>query len=136
VKQRLSHWLVLLGLGVSACVNDGSFSRQFTSQQAALPLMEYIVLNANQCWFKSGTHDFRPYRLAPELTSFSGRPRLLLVPYNEPTARPLLVIEAQGDPAQLNVYGSLMTTKTGKRISHDLGRWLEAKKHPEKTPQC
>jgi len=126
--KRIFLWLFLIlivSVGVG-CVNSGSSSRQFTTQEAALPLMERMASNAHQCWFKSASADFKPYRFAPELNSFSGRPRFLLVPYNEPTARPLLVVEASGNPAQLNVYGALMTTKTGKQIEQDLARWVKS----------
>ncbi len=47
--------------------------------RAALPTMERIALGAIACWFKSGDPAFKAYRLAPELNSFSGRPRILLV---------------------------------------------------------
>jgi hypothetical protein len=57
--------------------------------KAALPTMERIALAANSCWFKSKDKDFRSYTLAPELNSYSGRPRILVVPGHNPAARPL-----------------------------------------------
>jgi len=125
--------LILLSIIVTGCVdNKTSFSRQFVTKEAALPLMERVVQDVSRCWFQAKIVDFKPYRLAPELNSFSGRPRLLLVPHDKPTARPHLVIEASGNPAQLNIYGSLLASKTGKRILNDLTHLLES----PRTPLC
>ncbi len=89
----------------------------------ALPTMERIALGANGCWFKSGDPAFRAYRLAPELNSFSGRPRILLVHRNSPEARPLLVVQAEGSPARLDAFGPLMSEPVGARIATDVKRW-------------
>ncbi|GGA84491.1 hypothetical protein GCM10011491_10020 [Brucella endophytica] len=82
-----------------------------------------MALAANSCWFKSNDPAFRPYRLAPELNSFTGRPRILVVPGKNPTARPLLVVQAEGRPAKLEAFGPLMHQANGGRISSDVRRW-------------
>ena len=89
----------------------------------ALPTMERVALGANACWFKSGDPAFKAYRLAPELNSFSGRPRILLVHRNSPEARPLLVVQAEGSPAKLDAFGPLMGEPVGGRIATDVERW-------------
>ncbi|WP_046120906.1 hypothetical protein [Ensifer aridi] len=90
---------------------------------AALPTMERVALGANACWFKSGDAAFKAYRLAPELNSFSGRPRILLVPRKSPEARPLAVIQAEGHPARLQAFGPLLSEPVGTRIATDVRRW-------------
>jgi len=111
---------------VAGCASQpSSSSRQWRVKQAALPIMEQVTVKAQNCWFKSGMAAFKPYRLAPELHSFSDRPRILLVPYATPTARPLLVVEASGAPATVSAYGPLLESQTGKHIVRDLGRWLD-----------
>lgn len=95
---------------------------------AALPTMERVALAANACWFKSGDASFKPYRLAPELNSFSGRPRILLVPRNSPEARPLLVVQAEGNPAKLAAFGPLLSSGLSSRISADVNRWAKGNK--------
>ena len=90
---------------------------------AALPTMERVALGANSCWFKSGDPAFKAYRLAPELNSFSGRPRILVVHRNSPESRPLLVVQAEGNPAKLDAYGPLMGESAGARIATDVKRW-------------
>ena len=90
---------------------------------AALPTMERIALGANACWFKSGDAAFKAYRLAPELNSFSGRPRILVVHRNSPESRPLLVVQAEGNPAKLDAFGPMMGEAVGARIASDVQRW-------------
>ncbi|KSV65985.1 hypothetical protein [Ensifer sp. ENS08] len=90
---------------------------------AALPTMERVALGANSCWFKSGDAEFKSYRLAPELNSFSGRPRILIVPRKSPEARPLAVVQAEGNPARLQAFGPLMSEPTGTRMAADIKRW-------------
>jgi hypothetical protein len=85
--------------------------------------MERVALAANSCWFKSGDSSFKPYRLAPELDSYSGRPRILVVPASNPGGRPLLVVHAEGNPAKVEVFGPLMMHSSGNRIASDVRRW-------------
>ena len=42
--------------------------------------MEQVAIAAHNCWFASKDPAFKPYHMANELNSFSGRPRFLLVP--------------------------------------------------------
>lgn len=93
------------------------------ASSAALPTMERVALGANGCWFKSGDPAFKAYRLAPELNSFSGRPRILIVPGKSPEARPLAVIQAEGHPARLQAFGPLFSEPVGARMSADVRRW-------------
>ena len=99
-----------------------------TVSSAALPTMERVALAANACWFKSGDAAFKPYRLAPELNSFSGRPRILAVPRNSPESRPALVVQAEGHPAKLDAFGPMMAGATGERIRQDVLRWAAGAK--------
>lgn len=94
-----------------------------THNTAALPTMERIALAANSCWFKSNDPAFKAYRLAPELNSFSGRPRILIVKRNSPEARPLAVVQAEGHPANLQAFGPLFEEEIGARMTSDIRRW-------------
>jgi hypothetical protein len=58
-----------------------------------------------------------------ELNSFSGRPRILVVHRNSPESRPLLVVQAEGNPAKLDAFGPLMSEPVGARIATDVRRW-------------
>ncbi|WP_275782811.1 hypothetical protein [Pararhizobium gei] len=94
-----------------------------TQNTAALPTMERVALGANACWFKSGDPAFKAYRLAPELNSFSGRPRILIVKRNSPESRPLAVVQAEGHPARLQAFGPLLNEPVGARMAVDIKRW-------------
>jgi len=113
--------LVVLGVALAACQPDRPAA--VTANRAALPTMERVALAANSCWFKSGDAAFKPYRLAPELNSFSGRPRILAVPRNSPESRPMLVVQAEGNPARLDAFGPMMSGPDGERIKRDVLRW-------------
>ncbi|TFF20701.1 hypothetical protein E3C22_00505 [Jiella endophytica] len=110
---------VLLALG--ACSTGPSVGPQ--SSDTGLDRMERLALNANRCWFKSKDPAFAAYSLAPELSSFSGRPRFLLVPKGKPEARPLVVVEGESGSARISTYGPLMSDSLGGRIGADVNRW-------------
>lgn len=90
---------------------------------SALDIMEKVAVAANRCWFKSGDAAFKTYGFAPELTSFSGRPRILLTRKGSSDIRPLLVVQAEGKPARLSAFGPLMDEPLSGRISTDVKRW-------------
>lgn len=121
-------------LALSAAVLTGCFSSKperkpaAPVKQSALSIMERVAISANHCWFKSNDADFRPYRLAPELNSFSGRPRILLVPQRNPNDRPLLVVQAEGSPAQMERFGPMMSGALAARIIRDTDRWASGQK--------
>lgn len=117
--------LALVSLVLSGCQSPspGPGNQTAKASDRALTAMERIALAASRCWFKSGDKRFRAYRLAPELNSFSGRPRILLVPAARPQDRPLAVIEATGDPATIEAYGPLMSAPVGNRMATDVKSW-------------
>jgi len=118
---RLLAVFAIAAMALSAC-QSGKGSAPATDR-AALPTMERVAINANACWFKSGDAAFKSYRLAPELNSFSGRPRILAVPHNSPESRPALVVQAEGNPARLDAFGPLMDGASGERIRRDVLKW-------------
>jgi len=121
-------WMGLLATGLlTGCQSDGPGPGNLTLQasEPALPAMERIALTASKCWFRSGNRNFKPYRLAMELNSLTGRPRILLVPRNKPEDRPLAVIEAEGDPATIKAYGALLFSPTGNLMVADIRDWTK-----------
>ncbi|WP_294645179.1 hypothetical protein [uncultured Aureimonas sp.] len=88
-----------------------------------LDRMERLTLTANRCWFKSKDPAFASYSIAPELSSFSGRPRFLLVPRGRLEARPLLVVEGATGSTEVATYGPLLDTPLRARLEGDLARW-------------
>ncbi len=119
--------LGLIAFTLAACQSETKPVASSASR-AALPTMERVALGANACWFKSGDPAFKAYRLAPELNSFSGRPRILLVPRNSPESRPMLVVQAEGNPAKLDAFGPVMNEAHSARIANDVKRWANGGK--------
>ncbi|MBO6902019.1 MAG: hypothetical protein JJ864_11795 [Rhizobiaceae bacterium] len=90
---------------------------------SALSTMERIAVASQKCWFKPQKEGFEGLALSPELTSFSGRPRILAVPRGNVGGLPKLVIEAAGKPARISAYGPLMDGPQGPSIAADAQRW-------------
>lgn len=109
---------------LAACQSAPPATPAAGGKSAALLRMEQIALAAQRCWFASRDPAFRDYRMANELNSFSGRPRILLVPARSPEARPLLVVQAEGPSGKVDVFGPLMQSPLGPRVGADIGRWL------------
>lgn len=123
IKQLVSVALVGFMFLVSCTTQKGPGNIELTSNNSALKTMETIGLNAKQCWFTNANADFSSYRLEPELVSYSGRPRILIVSRNDPGGRPLLVVEAQGIPTKISVYGALMSGTLGNKIAKSISLW-------------
>lgn len=129
--MKLAH-LVIMALSVSAL--SGCFGARNAASPSgsvshtALAKMERVALGARQCWFKSGDPEFRKYTLSPELNSFSGRPRILIVPARNPNDRPVLVVQAEGNPGQMERFGPLMQTSLSERIARDTERWASGQR--------
>lgn len=118
--------LFLAGAGLLAGCQSAPPAPQ--ASNTALATMERVALAANACWFKSGDPAFKAYRLAPELNSFAGRPRILIVPRNSPESRPLAVVQAEGNPAKLAAFGPLFSESAGPRMTNDVNRWAAGSK--------
>lgn len=126
LSMRIPLPIAFMAALLAACGSVGD--KNFAGNDAALPVMENIALNARSCWFRSGDRAFGAYRLAPELKSYSGRPRILIVPDNAPNERPLLVVESGGSPARINAYGPLMQSRLSKKIAEDVQNWSQGGK--------
>nr|WP_232845672.1 hypothetical protein [Aurantimonas marina] len=120
--SALAALVVTLGLGACAA-GPANQNKSGAKADSGLDRVERLALTASRCWFKSGDPAFARYSLAPELSSFSGRPRFLLVPRGQLEARPLLVVEAQPGSAEVAVYGPLMNEALASRIDTDITRW-------------
>lgn len=130
--MKLAH---VISLALSAAVLSGCLASKKTPPPAstnvnrsALATMERVALGAKQCWFKSGDAEFRQYTLAPELVSYTGRPRILVVPAKNPNDRPLLVVQAEGNPGRMERFGPLMQSPLSERIERDTARWASGQR--------
>lgn len=118
---RSASTLVALALITAACQSRAPV--EITASRGALPMMERVASAAHSCWFKSSDPAFASYLLSPELNSYTGRPRILVVERSHPTGRPLLVVQAEGNPAKLETFGPMLNGPSAARIMSDVNRW-------------
>lgn len=124
--RRIAFSVILLAAaGLVACKPEAP--RPSAAGQSALDIMEKVAVAANRCWFKSGDAAFRTYQLSPELSSFSGRPRILLVRKGSRDDRPVLVVQAEGKPPRLDAFGPLLNEDIAPRIRQDVVRWANGR---------
>ncbi len=124
------YCLILTLLSLSACQSGGpSGEIELSVKQKPHNLMASIARKVQNCWFKSTNPTFRKFRMANEINSYAGRPRLLLVPKHNPTGLPSLVVQAQSKDnlTRLHAFGPLLATHAGKTISADLKNWTSGK---------
>ena len=110
-------------VALAACQSGPKTPSSSTGKSASLRTMEQVAIAAHKCWFASKDSEFRTYRMANELNSFSGTPRFLLVPAENYGGKPLLVVQASGNSSEVEVFGPLMGEPLGARISADVNRW-------------
>ena len=130
MKNPLLNPVVFAAALLSACqMGAPSEALELKSDRDPVQIMVSIGKTAQACWFKSKDPAFSAYRLAPELKSFTGTPRILVVKKNAPEALPLLVVQAQGSPARLDAFGPLMQDAAlNARIGKDVNRWARGGK--------
>ncbi|MDI6027591.1 hypothetical protein QBK99_15475 [Corticibacterium sp. UT-5YL-CI-8] len=109
---------------LSACQSEKTTPAPAPSgKSAALRSMEQVAIAAHKCWFASKDPAFRNYRMANELNSFTGTPRFLVVPAKNYGGLPALVVQARGNPSQVETFGPLLNKSVGSRINADIARW-------------
>jgi hypothetical protein len=98
---------------------------EFRSQQDPTSTAVRIAESMGRCWFGGGRAAFADYSYAPELNSFSGRPRVLVVRKADPTGLPALVVEASAADrgASVKLFGPLMASAEAPAIGRDIERW-------------
>ena len=134
---RWAQPLWLAPLLLSACQSGGSPSQSLSvnSKKPPVDAMVSIAQAAQKCWFKSKDAAFRDLRMSNEINSPAGRPRFLLVKKVDPNGLPLLVVQAEqrGDGASgtftnIQTFGPMLQTSSGKRITDDVRRWSTGSK--------
>lgn len=98
---------------------------EFRSTRDPVTVATSISEQMRACWFGGVRPGFADYSYAPELNSFSGRPRVLVVQKSDPTGLPKLVVEASeaGRGSEIKLFGPLMASAEAPAISRDIGRW-------------
>ena len=116
----------LLGAFLASCQSSGPKDyTEFRSRQDPMTTAARIADNVGTCWFGGDRPAFEGYSYAPELASVANRPRVLIVPADNPTGLPLLVIEASSEDRETRVklFGPLMATAEAGAIIRDVESW-------------
>jgi hypothetical protein len=124
--------LALIVAGLAGCQSAPAALESVSrpGDDSALSTMERVAVAAQRCWFAGNDTAFQGLAMSPELTSFSGKPRILAVPRGNIGGLPKLVVEATGNPARISAYGPMMGSADQSRISSDVDRWASG------NPSC
>jgi len=119
--------LASLLFAVSACQTAPPVKTKKTESPRSLMLR--VGKQVQACWFKTKDPTFKKYRMADELNSYTGKPRVLIVPKNNPGGLPKLVAAAQkrGGRVQFSAYGPLIDGSNGPRLNADLKKWANGR---------
>ena len=98
---------------------------KYRSSQDPVSASSHIAERVRACWFAEGRDGFRGYSYTPELNSYSGRPRVLIVSADDPTGLPKLVIEATAADrgTSVKLFGPMLASREGPAIAGDVERW-------------
>jgi hypothetical protein len=110
---------------VAACQGTPKDYAELHSRQSPGAVAAHISENVGDCWFSGARPAFSELIYAPELNSFSGKPRVLIVPKAEPHGLPRLVIEASAAKrgTSVKLFGPLMASAEAPAIARDVERW-------------
>ena len=118
-----------LALTLAACTTRAPDYLEYAAYQDTNTVAKRIAERVGACWFADGNDAFARFAYAPELNSFSGKPRILLVPKADPAGLPKLVIEvSDGKRATIvKLFGPLLATARGSAIQRDVERWADGR---------
>ncbi len=124
--MRFSALLICVFV-LTACTKSGDANITTRTRALATPqsLMVHVAKRAQACWFAADDPAFRKFKLATEVNSFSGKPRILIVPRNKPTGLPQLVAQAEriGGRNNFTTFGPLLANADGTRFNNQLRDW-------------
>ena len=120
--------LLLLPLALGGCQQTNSNAVKGPSPQA---IMVKVATQAQLCWFKKNDPAFTNFSMATELNSHAGRPRVLIVPKNNPAGLPKLVIQAERivGISGVSTFGPLLDSSDGARIQDSVSKWATGNKN-------
>lgn len=114
-------------LAVAGCQTKPPL-RDYTEYRSArdpVSAASQISRNVRACWLIAARPAFADLTSAAELTSYTDRPRVLLVEKGDREGLPRLVIEASPADrgASLKLFGPLLATAEASAIRRDVARW-------------
>ena len=87
--------------------------------------MVRVAKQVQACWFKKPDPALKGFRMASEVNSYAGKPRILIVPKNNPQGLPKLVAQAEKSAGRVRFssFGPLLASGSGPRLQTSLNRW-------------
>ena len=119
--------IAAVATALAACTTRAPDYLEYAATQDTTIVANRIAERVGACWFESGETAFARFAYAPELNSFSGKPRILVVPKDNPAGLPQLVIEvSDGKRATVvKLFGPLLASARGSAIQRDVERWAD-----------
>ena len=118
----MRHLLAVLACATLwGCTASVDAPRPTAAAERPVDMMARVARRVQACWFDRRRAALKGTRLAAELDSYSGRPRILIVPRNRPQGLPKIVAEARavGGRSRFERYGPLLDAT----LAADLDRW-------------
>ncbi|MYZ48074.1 hypothetical protein [Propylenella binzhouense] len=111
---------------LAGCTPSPAPQRDYILYRASgnpIAVSEHVSEQVRACWFGADRASFAGYAYTPEIDS--GRARVLVVPANDPTGLPKLVVESTqaGYGTDVKLFGPLLAGPQGARIQADVARW-------------
>ena len=115
--------ILWLTVGLSGC--NQSTPRNPVAAESPQTLMVHVAKQVQACWFKKPDPSLKGFRMASEVNSYAGRPRILIVPKNNPEGLPKLVAQAEksGGRVRFSSFGPLLASGAGPQLQASLNRW-------------
>lgn len=122
--------ILFLMVPLASCTQTANEQTKNTAGEKPQAVMLRVAKQVQACWFKNKDAALRPYKMASELDSYSGKPRILIVPRNNPGGLPKLVAQAErrGGRTSFSVFGPLLQSNNGPRLSASLNAWAAGQK--------
>ncbi len=114
--------VALLSVILAACSQRGNPVSISETPQSIVARVENQM---KICWFRKANPTLAKYKIASEINSYTGKPRILLVPRNRPGGLPGLVVQAErrsgGNDVQ--VFGPLLEGSGGANLRASVNKW-------------
>ena len=100
-------------------------SKQPNSDNGPQSTMIRVAKQVQACWFAKSDAAMKGYKMAVEINSYAGKPRILIVPHNNPGGLPKLVAQAESlkGKTSFTTFGPLLATEDGPRLDASLRAW-------------
>ena len=127
MRTLIASSCATFALVLTACTTRAPDYLEYAAYQDTNTVANRIAERIGACWFAGGNNAFSRFAYAPELNSFAGKPRILVVPKENPAGLPQLVIEvSDGEQATVvKLFGPLLATSRGTAIQRDVERWAD-----------